>query len=117
MKLTITKATNRVELIKFFRKDIKDLHLQEAIYYVDNLPYSFVGLSSFTVRDLQERIKSFADFEIEEESEEMEYSSYNCNIDPPPEVVQAMVWHETLSQEEKSHVDQLFLWWNRPAVC
>lgn len=117
MKLTIIKATNRVELIKFFRKDIKDLPLQEAIYYVDNLPYSFVGLSSFTVKDLQERIKVFADFEIKEEAEDMEYGSYNCNIDPPPEVIQAMTWYETLSQEEKSHVDQLSMWWSRPAVC
>lgn len=117
MKLTITKATNRVELIKFFRQDIKDLPLQEAIYYVNNLPYSFVGLSSFTVKDLQERIKNFADSEIEKEIEDIEYDTYNCNINPPPEFIQAMAWYETLSSEEKKHVDQLSLWWNRPAVC
>lgn len=114
MKFTIAKATNRLELIKFFRKEINNLSLQEAVYYTDNLPYAWNDMTRYEVEDLRKRTKNFADSEVEEDIEE---EICNINISLPPEYFAAMAWFETLSNEDKAHVDVIAMWRYRPAVC
>jgi hypothetical protein len=114
MKFTITKYLNKISLVKFFREEIPNLSLQEALYYAENLPYSWDDLSKFSADHLKEKVKGFAEYVMEDDPEDM---YYNININPPPEFTTAMELYNTLSDENKAHVDQIALWRNRPAVC
>ena len=116
MKFTITKCKNKLSLVKFFREEIRNITLQEALHFVENLPYSWNDISKAEADDLRRRTADFTDSTIEQDIED-NYSCYNININPPPEFITAMAWYETLSEEEKIYVDQIALWRNRPAVC
>lgn len=114
--LTITKALNRLNLIKFFRKEKKGLELATAIYYADNLPYSFQDISQIAFDQLKEEIKDFAEYEFL--TEEDEYQKFiNQNINPPLEYIEANEWYESLPDKEKEYVNQIGLWRSRPAAC
>lgn len=115
MKLTITKVKNKISLVKFFREEINGITLQEALYFAENLPYSWEDISKSEAEFLKRKIEQFADCNIEKDVEH--FFECNVNINPPPEFITAMAWYETLSAEEKAHVDQIALWRNRPAVC
>lgn len=117
MKLTITKVLDRVKLIQFFRKEIKDISLQEAVLYVNTLPYKFENLGKYEAESLKKELSGIAEVEIEEESHEQEFNFCNMNINLPQEYIDAMAWYETLSEENKKHVSQIASWWGRPAVC
>jgi len=113
---TITEALHRLNLIKFFRKEINGIELSTAVDYADNLPYSFRDISQTYFNELKEKIKDIALYKLTEEDIENEIW-YNQNINPPIEYIEANSWYETLSDKEKSHVDQIVLWRNRAAVC
>ena len=112
-KLIIKKVINRIELVKFFREEKSKISISEAVYYVNSLPYTFDDVSTFYAEEMKKRLYSIAEVSIEEEEDHI----YNININPPEEAIKAIQWHETLSEEEKSHIAALFSWWNRPAVC
>lgn len=115
LSITINECSNRIKLIKFFRSYDHYLSLSEAIYRADHLPFTYER-SHADIVDIENQIKDFAKFEIEEEDE---YGSivYNWNINPPQEYIDAVAWYETLSDQEKNHVDQIATWRMRPAVC
>lgn len=114
--LKITKVLNRLNLIKFFRKEINNLDLQTAVYYVDNLPYLFEDISYYGKDNLIEKIRDFALYEVIIEKEE-KVVWCNQNINPPLEYIEANNWYQTLSDKEKEYVNQFVLWQSRPAAC
>lgn len=120
MKLIITKYTDRLKLIKFFRciRGAYNTSLSDAVYYVNHLPYVFDGISKFYAEEIQKKIKDCALFSIEEnELNEDKFCNYNLNINPPQEYIDAIAWYETCCEEHKQYIDQIVLWKNKPAVC
>lgn len=115
-KLIIEKALNRLELVKFFREENSKISLSEAVYYTNNLPYTFDDVSIFYAEEMKKRLSSIAEASIKDDEKYIEHN-FNANINPPEEAIKAMEWYNTLSEEEKSHFAALFSWWNRPAVC
>ncbi len=115
-KLTITEALNRIELVKFFRSENYKTTLSEAVHYVNNLPFTYDDLSDWYAETMGKKLSEIAKVSIEKDIEYVEHN-FNMNINPPEEAIKAIQWHETLSEEEKSHIAALFSWWNRPAVC
>lgn len=129
----LTKVLHRLELIKFLRtclcKDIyhdyiyktvpsgASLSLQEACNFADKLPFQF-SISWKDEDEVMKKLSNIAEFEIRDDPEEFtEYNFCNMNIDPPEEVKKALIWLESLADEEKIHVRNLAGWFNRAAVC
>lgn len=117
MKFIITKTSNKIELIKFFRKEIKDITLQNAKWHATNLPYTFEDLSELACRDLREATQDFADSIVETEPSDDYNKCYNRNINPPPEYIAAMAWYDTLSQIEKEHISNIVAHTSVVAIC
>lgn len=116
--ITINESSDRIKLIKFFRSFDPYLTLSEAVYRADHLPFTYEK-SHADIIDIENQIKNFTKFTVEEKKEDnyCDLTIYNCNINPPQEYIDAMVWYETLSNQEKNHVDQIAIWRSRPAVC
>ena len=113
ISITINECSNKIKLIKFFRSFNRNITLSEAVYRADHLPFKYEE-SHADIVDIENQIKDFAKFTTEEEKE---FCYYNLNINPPQEYIDAVAWYETLSEQEKYHVDQIAIWRSRPAVC
>lgn len=133
MKFTITKALDKIALIKFFRarenewkwspeKREVELSLKEANQMLTDLPLVFSDLTESQTITLKQSLANLAEFNIEKEPMDEEstmcgYGAFNYNINPPPETEAALLWFDGLSDAEKIHIRHLMVWLNRPAVC
>lgn len=127
MKVTVSEITNKIGFIHSFRKIYNHMSLQEVLSFVNSLPYIIEVSSETEANEIKNSLNNYAKIEIEEE-EEIQYDPrlgapvgfnilYNCNINPPQEYIDAMAWHDSLSEKEKEHINQIILWRSRPAVC
>jgi len=115
MILKIYATSNNIKLIQWLRKLNPSYSLIQAKHLVMNLPY--IQDNQLYIDDqLRSELSEIADFDYEYDLVE-DVASYNCNINPPQEYVDAMVWYDTLSVSDKDKIDVIVRWQRRPAVC
>lgn len=134
MKFTITKALDKIALIKFFRSRHNEwiwnskrreieLSLKEAHQMVTDLPLVLTDLTRGQASDLKRLLANWAEFNVEEEFMDQDdckiagHGGFNYNISPSPETEAALLWFNGLSDVEKNNVRVLSIWLTRAAVC
>ena len=117
MKITINKVLKRIEFVKWIRTEFTKMPFAEAIFIADNPPYVIEGLSKSHSEEIKHNLEGLAECLLESDYYDDDYTIWNQNINPPPEYVAAMAWHDTLSPEEQAHIEQIVAWRSRPAVC
>jgi len=116
MKLTIINTNNKIKLAKILRQEFTNLTLNETMNALSNLPYSFEELGSCVAKELKQKLEEFAMVELQEDPTDL-FGTYNTNINPPKEYTEALNWYNELPEINKSYVDVMIEWRNRPAVC
>lgn len=106
-------------LIKTLRKEFPKLTLGDIVQSLYNLPYSIGEIDAYHAENIKKEIEKFSVVKLEKDALESvdNCEVFNINIELSKEYTVALAWYDELQDFEKSYVNTIVEWRNRPAVC